>query len=71
MNFLSIVSGLVKLGNLLSRWMRDRQLIQTGKDLAKGKQNEKTLEAIKAANHARDNADHDSLDDELCDKERN
>ena len=67
---LNIVSGLVKLGNMLMAWAQRNQDIQTGKTLQQGEQDAATLENIKKGQDARDHAtDADtakSLDNELC-----
>lgn len=64
MEWASIISGLVKLANLITSWLHDEQLTQTGKALEKGDQDAKTLDAVKKSNDAR-NADNAALNDEL------
>lgn len=46
MNWLSLASGLVKLFNLITGWLRDNQLKEEGAELERGKQNAETLEGI-------------------------
>lgn len=64
MNFVSLLSGVVKLFNLIAGWLRDKELVDTGKDLRQGELDAATIKNIKDAIDAKhgDNAD---LDDEL------
>ena len=65
MEWASIISGIVKAFNFITQWMREKELVDTGKALQQGEQDAATLEKVKAANDAR-NSDNSSLDDELC-----
>lgn len=59
------ISGIIKAFNFITTWMKEKELVDTGKALQRGEQNAKTLEVIQKANNARSNADHKLLDDEL------
>ena len=54
MNWLSLISGLVKLGNLLAGWFRDKQIEQTGRDLERGQSASETLESLDRVRRFRD-----------------
>jgi hypothetical protein len=61
----SIVSGIVKAFNFITQWMKEKELVNTGKALQQGEQDHATLEKVKDAQDAR-NSNNDALDDELC-----
>lgn len=63
---LKLFSGLVSIFNTILKWIEREKLIQTGEQLQKGKQDEKTLDAIQKAHDAVANPDRKQLDDELC-----
>jgi hypothetical protein len=65
MEWASIISGIVKAFNFITQWMREKELVDTGKALRTGEQDAATLEKVKAAQDAR-NSDNTALDDELC-----
>lgn len=62
----SLLSGLVKAFNFITQWMKERELVQTGKTLRKGEEDDATLKAVQKATTAGSNPDNDKLDDELC-----
>lgn len=70
-----IISGVVQFANFISQWMKERELVNTGKSLQQGEQDAATLENIKKATEARADAStpavRDALDDELCIDEGN
>ena len=52
MNFVSLLSGLVKLANLLANYFKEQKLISTGKELQKGEMNSETLKSVEKARSA-------------------
>ena len=65
MNFLSIISGVVKLFNMIAAWFHDKELIDTGRDLNQGELDAATIKNIKDGIDAK-YGNNDALDDELC-----
>ncbi len=60
----SIIAGLVKLGNLIAGWLRDKELVESGKTIQQGENDAATIENVKKASAAK-SADNAALDDEL------
>ena len=57
MEWASIISGIVKAFNFITQWMKEKELVNTGKALQQGEQDAKTLENISKGDAARNDAE--------------
>jgi hypothetical protein len=64
-SWVSLFSGVVKLINMIAAWLREKELVDTGRDLQQGEQDAADLQAIKDGVAVK-SGNNDALDDELC-----